>query len=129
MAIILAFWLLLGSLFPKTDMEELCKVPILIKHYISEHANLSFLTYLQLHYNDSKTHTDDNKEHEQLPLQTHSNLCVNFVFTYFKFSYFLNNQVFMPIYTPKIFGFLENHYDFQLENSLFSPPKSTNYNA
>lgn len=123
MALSLSFWLFFGSLFPKISMEELCKVPILFQHYIAQHADLSFFDYLKQHYGENNTHQNDT-EHNQLPLHNHSHLCSGFLFTYFKFSYFLlENSFFVSNKTQKIVYFWENNYQFQPENSLFSPPK------
>ncbi|TAH29308.1 MAG: hypothetical protein EAZ06_07270 [Cytophagales bacterium] len=122
MAFSFALWLFLGSLFPKTDMEELCKVPILFQHYINEHADLSFWQYLKMHYSENSTHQDVGNEHSQLPMQNHSHFCAHFLFTDFRFSYSLLNQICWLKNTHYNF-FWQNNYRFYLESSLYSPPK------
>ncbi len=58
----------LGSLVPKSDMEELFKIPNLIQHYQNSHSNLSLLDFIAAHYNQTN---HDDLAHEQLPLKHH----------------------------------------------------------
>ncbi len=58
----------LGALMPKSDMEELYKIPFLIEHYTQSHQNLNFLDFLAQHYQEN-THTD--QDHEKLPFKHH----------------------------------------------------------
>ncbi|WAC39661.1 hypothetical protein [Pedobacter sp. SL55] len=57
-----------------TELHELTKLPVLFQHYF-EHKSLdkdiTFLAYLEHHYNDVP-HTDNDKERDdQLPFKTH----------------------------------------------------------
>ena len=57
-----------------TELHELTKVPVLFQHYF-EHksldAKITFLAYLEHHYNDVP-HTDNDEERDnQLPFKTH----------------------------------------------------------
>lgn len=58
----------LGALMPKSDMEELFKIPFLIEHYTQSHQDLSFFDFLVEHYQDTE-HEDPN--HQKLPLKQH----------------------------------------------------------
>ncbi len=117
-----AVWLFLGSLFPQTDLEELCKVPVLLLHYQIKHADVSFSNFLSLHYGEeAKAH--DCPLHDSLPMQHHAHNCQNIIFVKFEFDY----QMPLPIVTaflPPFNTFLQDLYQFQPDNTLFSPPKS-----
>ncbi|RYF25267.1 MAG: hypothetical protein EOO42_04140 [Flavobacteriales bacterium] len=57
-----------------TELQEITKVPVLFQHYF-EHKNLddkiTFLAYIEHHYNDVP-HTDNDEERDnQLPFKTH----------------------------------------------------------
>ena len=70
-AIFLGFLILIGSLIPQTDFEELSKLPDLINHYQEHHAkddSLSFVSFLQEHYASKHRNEED---HSKLPLQKH----------------------------------------------------------
>lgn len=58
----------LGALMPKSDMEELFKIPFLIEHYTQSHQDLSFFDFLVEHYQGTE-HEDPN--HQKLPLKQH----------------------------------------------------------
>lgn len=58
----------LGALIPKSDMEELFKIPNLIQHYQNSHTDLSLLDFMAAHYNEAN---HDDQDHEQLPLKHH----------------------------------------------------------
>lgn len=115
-----AVWLFLGSLFPQTDLEELCKVPMLWIHYQTAHASESFVAYLQTHYSEDATHQDC--AHEGLPMQKHAHAPLSLLFVPLTF------LVVLPTLPTEVqnthFGvFRQAHYRFQPENALFSPPK------
>jgi len=70
-AIFLGFLVLLGSMMPQTDFEELAKLPDLIAHF-EEHQlkddSISFLSFINRHYSTSHRNEED---HSKLPLQKH----------------------------------------------------------
>lgn len=74
-AVLMATLVLLSSLMPHNDMEELVKIPSLIAHYHEhlEAANgntLSFQDFLADHYgSDKRSHQD--QDHENLPFVKH----------------------------------------------------------
>jgi hypothetical protein len=67
-------------LFGTTEISQLLKLPFLVNHYL-EHANqnkstLSFIQYLQLHYNNhTQSHEDHHKE-SQLPFKSVDDCCM-----------------------------------------------------
>ena len=65
---------------------ELGKLPALFEHYQKHRAyniNLTFLSFLEMHYADEAHHTQDHKEHHKLPFTDHhktiSLACVYYV--------------------------------------------------
>jgi hypothetical protein len=115
-----AVWLFLGSLFPQTDLEELCKVPMLWIHYQTEHAELSVSAYLQLHY--SSEVGEDCPAHDSLPMQKHAHAPLSLFFVPFEAPFFLPAPL-LHAEAVAFVAFRQAHYRFQPENALFSPPK------
>lgn len=70
-----AFFLLIGSFLPNSDLHELSKISFLIQHYQGHQdksqGQLSFLEFLRLHYKDSQHMQSEN--HERLPLKQMGN--------------------------------------------------------
>ncbi|MCU0444132.1 MAG: hypothetical protein MUE85_04385 [Microscillaceae bacterium] len=121
-SILLAKLLFLGSLFPQSDIEELYKIPFLVQHYQSEHADLSFWDFLKIHYlnNHSASHSD--QDHEKLPLQKHNhNLCVPFHFVVPHYE--LPTLSIKPFY-PEFKAVYTQNYSFLRDKSLHQPPKT-----
>ena len=64
----------MGSLFPFSDMEEVFKLPALVKHY-QEHKeraaeeDFNFLDFLALHYLDADH--SNTEDHDVLPMFKH----------------------------------------------------------
>jgi hypothetical protein len=54
--------------------EQLCRLPVLIHHYqqhqAEEEGKLSFIAFLQMHYNEDSSHKDE-EDHGDLPLFNH----------------------------------------------------------
>lgn len=121
-AILFAVWLFLGSLFPQTDLEELCKVPVLLLHYQTEHANLSFGDYLHRHYGED-TSTEKCPTHDNLPMHQHGHHGQSILFVHFDFSYGVPLPLYVTFKLPFNI-FWQDLYQFQPDNTLFSPPKS-----
>lgn len=74
------------SLMPGLRVLELGKLPALIHHYKSHrslNSDLSFISFLELHYSNPAHHEQDHKEHHKLPFTDHhttvSSTCVYFV--------------------------------------------------
>jgi hypothetical protein len=79
----LSFVVLVSSISPNLDVEELYKVPRLVAHYLEhtmEDTELDFVEFLAQHY-----HTDqrNNVEHQDLPFLCHS--CSNLLFVFVEF--------------------------------------------
>ncbi|HMQ48552.1 MAG TPA: hypothetical protein PKA00_17610 [Saprospiraceae bacterium] len=82
---ILAFYFLLGSLFPKTDFGQLAHVPQMLQHY-QEHrmfalqtgTSCSLLQFLQQHFMDPASHEHSSDAHNQLPFK-HFHGSINYV--------------------------------------------------
>jgi hypothetical protein len=76
---ILAFYFLLGSLFPGTDFSQLSKLCKLLEHFelhqqaaAQQRQTLTFTTFLLDHFNGdaSHEHGDAGQSHQELPLQS-----------------------------------------------------------
>ena len=125
-ALFLSLILGLGSLFPKTDVEEVFKLPELIEHYYEHKAgkdsNLNFIDFLLLHYGpEGKTHRSE-QSHAKLPMFQHQ--VGGFVFI-------------LPAVMPVIYSvhvaqqlvvthlsLYRNIYSFFYRKALLQPPKA-----
>jgi hypothetical protein len=71
---ILALFFLITGFIPRADYAELSKLPTLLTHYdfhvSSGDKSMSFLAFLNLHYNDT-THNEDGTNHDDLPFHHH----------------------------------------------------------
>jgi len=59
---------------PGLGVVELTKLPALFQHYQKHRAynsELSFLSFLEMHYANASHHTQDHKEHHKLPFTDH----------------------------------------------------------
>jgi hypothetical protein len=76
-AVFMSAYLLLGSVIPGNSFFELSSLLPLVKHYqyhkTTEPGNISFLSFLKLHYSNSKHQKSDPANHSNLPLQHHGN--------------------------------------------------------
>jgi hypothetical protein len=66
----LAIIFLTESLFPNAEFVEFMKVPQLLKHYENhkrETPDITFVTFLQLHYGNSGHVQHDRADHSKLP--------------------------------------------------------------
>lgn len=78
-ALILAFYMAVGSLIPRTDFSQLVYLGDMKAHYLEHKAeaalqnlDLSFIDFLSIHFVNTNEHSDDNHEedHHKLPLET-----------------------------------------------------------
>ena len=118
-----AVLLFLGSLFPFSDVEEVFKLPALLKHY-QEHKeragveDFSFLDFLALHYFDVDHSTAE--EHGLLPMFKHQ--CPASVFIMPSFAdYTISVSEFANI---RYNNFLRLNYFYQYTGFLLQPPRS-----
>jgi len=117
-----AILLFLGSLFPFSDMEEVFKLPALLKHY-QEHKqrapkeDFNFFDFLALHYLDAN---HSNAEEHDLPLYQHE--CSASVFIMPSFADFtIRVSDFTDIKYSNLFHF---NYFYQYTGFLLQPPRS-----
>jgi hypothetical protein len=80
-SILIALWILSGSLMPGNDMEELVKIPALLHHYQEHKAVhpgevLSFSDFILEHYSQKPC---DDSNHEDLPFFKHNLPCLIFL--------------------------------------------------
>jgi hypothetical protein len=74
LSVILTTLLLAESLLPMMDFHELSKFPALIKHFKQhqvENPGISFIGFLDLHYQDTQHHQQDPLTHHKLPFSNH----------------------------------------------------------
>jgi hypothetical protein len=83
-SIFLSVWLFLGGIMPKNDVEELAKIPTLIRHYAMHKAdakgNLGFVSFFREHYSGVMPAGDG---HEDLPFVKHTLPCLVFIIPQF----------------------------------------------
>lgn len=123
LAFFLSFNLLFGSFLPGGGWGELAKLPDLLRHYElhlqKSQGEISFLTFLSMHYAAGSEHVD-TEDHSALP-SLHLNVVV---------------ALFVSSLTALLFGgakvldlsglqnfFWNNLYSFQFQSVLLNPPK------
>ena len=111
-ALLLSFYMLIGSLIPRTDFSQLIHLGDLRAHYLehqaeaaSKNKSISFLDFCYIHFIDSSEHTEDNheEEHQQLPFQS------------------LNSIVALKSHEGIILPKTENEFSFPAISSYISP--------
>ena len=116
--------MLAGSLFPQTDVEEVYKIPALIRHYQVHKqlagSSLTFWQFLDNHYNPAKKSLKASSSEASLPLYHHLSTGLVFVLT--------KRPVLPPISTqlllPPLTGWSYNNpYHFESFGSFFQPPR------
>jgi len=122
-SIFLGILIFIGSLFPKTGIEELRKIPQLITHY-QEHLkteNINFFSFLITHYaSDHAQNGHSHHGHPSLP-SMHSGVPVfAFIVPFYSLN-FISNFVFI-LFLQKI-NFYNTLYNFIYTSSLLQPPK------
>ncbi len=124
-ALVLAFLFLIGSLFPRTDMEEVFKIPNLVQHYL-EHKEkatqgFSFLDFLNLHYGINSTHAQTHqKEHASVPM-FHAH-CAGLTFV-LPVSYFMWKAIPEVVLSSLYTSFYHNTYQYLFSFSFLRPPR------
>lgn len=123
LAYILSMNLLVGSMLPGGGCGELAKLPDLIQHYQhhvqKSNGEISFLTFLQMHYGAGSKHVN-TEDHSSLPSLHFHALVALFIPTVLGM-YFSDNK------DPELSGlknfFWNNLYSFQFQSILLNPPK------
>jgi hypothetical protein len=116
-AICLSILFTAGGLFPGTDVEDVYKVPILLKHYQEHKAaatkdglDFSFIAYLKLHYGFSSEHAQTPHSDTNLPMYKHLSTGLTFIMpelfnisfvasplSYFNKSCYIEGYFFLPV--------------------------------
>ncbi|GHB85075.1 hypothetical protein [Persicitalea jodogahamensis] len=119
----LSFNLLIGSLLPGNGWHELAKLPDLVQHYQlhlqKADGDISFLTFLQMHYGAGSEHKG-TEDHSKLPcLNLHASVLL-----------YLPTLLVLEVADVKtaVFSRLKNFfwnnlYSFQFKSILLNPPK------
>ena len=123
LAYFLSINLLVGSILPGGGCGELAKLPDLVEHYQfhvqKSIGEISFLTFLQMHYGAGSKHVD-TEDHSSLPSLHFHALVVLFFPTALAVS-------FSSTKNPELSGlknfFWINLYSFQFQRILLNPPK------
>lgn len=119
----LSFNLLIGSLLPGDGWHELAKFPDLVQHYQlhlqKTDGQISFLTFLQMHYGAGSKHKG-MEDHSKLPcLNLHASvlLCLPTLLT------LEVADVKTAVFSRLKNFFWNNLYSFQFKSVLLNPPK------
>jgi hypothetical protein len=117
----LALYFFTGSLFPKSDMDELFKIPALMEHYsvhkANAHDDFSFVDFLWLHYAIGSTH--EEQAHDQLPLSM--DMCTGIICTLISTLELIVHPIVQI--TKVTSSFYSLQYSFLSIFSLLNPPK------
>lgn len=116
-----------GGIFPRTDVEEVFKIPNLIAHYF-EHKQttlqeLNVWSFLQLHYGIDSPHAKSHhteKDHS-LPMFHYHCAGLTFVMP----NRFISFPVIHPvIFVQDLYSFYQNTYVYLFSISFLRPPRS-----
>ena len=120
---LLSFNLLIGNLLPGNDWHELAKLPDLVQHYQlhlqKADGQISFLTFLQMHYGAGSEHkgTEDHSKLPCLNLHVSVLLCLPSRLT------LEVADVKTAVFSRLKNFFWNNLYSFQFRSVLLNPPK------
>lgn len=123
MAISLASLLMMQILIPGMEVQELSKLPDLIKHYKehkAENPAINFLGFLKLHYTNPSHHEQDHERHHELPFTNHHAANAGFiVFTITSFETNFHNIKELEI----SFSLYKEPAEKNITFSIWQPPK------
>ena len=74
LALFMALFIWMHAVLPGLSVVELGKLPALFHHYQKHRQlsnELSFVSFLEMHYADASHHNQDQKEHHKLPFADH----------------------------------------------------------
>ncbi|PRY41988.1 hypothetical protein CLV58_105190 [Spirosoma oryzae] len=125
-SLFLGLLLLVGSLFPQTDVEEVYKIPGLVSHYQlhkqSAGQDFDFWQFLDMHYNASSTHAKLPHDGVKIPLYNH--LSLGFVFTLpMAPKQEIVSEPAVVMHWPQVYSAYQNLYAYQNTSFLFQPPQ------
>jgi len=124
-SILLVTLIFTGSLFPKTGIEELHKIPQLIIHYQdhlkTENNSFNFFSFLIKHYaSDHAQNGHAHQGHPSLPSMHSGAPIFAFIVPFYSLN-FMANFV-STLFSQKI-NFYHTIYSFIYTSSLLQPPK------
>lgn len=122
---IVSILLLAVMLFSSSEFDQLVKVPALISHFLEHKAsdkNLSFVSFIVLHYQSDFSHNDQDSKHHDLPFKSHecqgfSQLMVMDYHPAFNHALFAQKSAEKPELVP---GF----YNSENVASIWQPPQA-----
>jgi hypothetical protein len=114
-------------LFGSTEAYQLLKLPLLMEHYLkhrTENPEISFISFIKLHYNKKLIIDDDWQQDQQLPFKTQQSANA-FMFGFVSMpSKPISVQVLVIPYPQKTFRIEKQHvYSFTLLQDIFQPPR------
>lgn len=124
-AIILAFYVFVGSLFPQTDFSQLPKVVYAFKHFRQHYQqeavagkNVSLWKFAELHFFNPKKHeAGHEQQHTQLPLHS-----INTVFATAEFHQHILPELSLIKTFTSIFSFDQSMNLPGFLSNIFRPP-------
>lgn len=124
---IAAIFLILIFLFGATEAYQLLKLPLLVQHYIqhrSEDPDISFISFLRIHYNKKLVIDADWQQDQQLPFKTQQS-ANTFMFGFVSMpSHPISVQSAPPPFVQKTFRIDKDpEYSFTRLQDIFQPPK------
>ncbi len=114
----------MGGLMPNMDVHELAKLPRMVEHFYEHHSEnekFNFISFLELHYGNSKEANEHQSKHDDSNLPFHGHTCPAVLFTlserfnYVFFAFIVKTELNSSYRFP---GLPEVH------TSLFLPPKA-----
>jgi hypothetical protein len=112
-------------LFANTEIGEILKLPNLIHHYIEhEESNndISFVDFLNIHYNKNTNHSDNKHDHQNLPFKTVCSHSVNTIIAFENQTFFSFRKIILIPSKIKI-PFCQQFYSSFAFANIWQPPK------
>lgn len=120
--------LLSVHLFAVTEAHQLLKLPMVFHHYVDhqqEDPQMSFMSYLVLHYLQHDSHEHDNGAHGNMPFKNTSTDCFAML-TFNGFTAPLWTMIKRPVYFVKNYSYPSSevftHTDYL--NQIWHPPQA-----
>ena len=117
---------LLIFLCANTELGQLLKLPALIHHYLEheeDDAGISFISFLHKHYDEEKSHSSANNEHEKLPFKSHD-LGFSQATFIFQTPVGFELQVDKTVIIKENISYSTPFYSSSLLSRIWQPPKS-----
>lgn len=114
-------------MFSTTQLRELCKLPLLIQHYIEHKAqnhNITFFGFLDMHYAHGDVKDADYDKDMKLPFKTISLNTTAIAFCYnSNFSFSCTKQIFAKL-TKQKFPISTVHLSSSYLDAIWQPPRT-----